>query len=694
MANFDDELFYGTYDHDGDGDVDLNDVDDQEYIDSQEEQMDRRRQERFDDYDDYDDLDEDSDEDDFYADEQDEDTQDEDYTDDEDCYDTNDDDDDDYDCENSDEVDFCDYIDEENEDCDEYDQFEDQLNELFHNNISGENSKQAVDEINVAKDDNKQQDNFKNIDLKRYYDYGDYYVFNALLDNFPKLKKEYRGNESLNCKDVIIEIAKIDIKDAITYWKWVMDTFTVNILNFKGLRGKTEAKYNAFYMGGRILESLLDINPIEALEVIKQPYYFDYIFKYAKWLKFCADDGTIDHILIKVYLNDFDLFDNIYNCYLKYQKSSYTKRELCVMWSDFLSLMPYYDDEYEDCDKDRRLKILSYIEEKCANLGYFSKGILNDIKNEKQEILEEQRQEQLIKQQEIKKTKREDFIISEYRKRVAIMSNNAIYNEEYKKQDRNFNFYYKKSNRVCDVATDIVLNDCEIKRVDGLQMATIHSSNIEKIAFICCLDFRIVCYIRYKIKEGHDDENSLKLFKLNKPIYEFALKYCYKFNFLYYYLLGLNFRLSKENEKYLLENFHYYKDWEKEIIEKSKTLFNNETAKGKVIVGWVQEKRLFAYAQLNYYDAVFKYEPEWGEGLFFDVYIKSLNLIIEYKVSLKQNAQQIEIDEYNVKIEKFNKKRRLCQQNGIEFIEWSQDLPINEQTFLNVINNFLAKKVE
>ena len=112
----------------------------------------------------------------------------------------------------------------------------------------------------------------------------------------------------------------------------------------------------------------------------------------------------------------------------------------------------------------------------------------------------------------------------------------------------------------------------------------------------------------------------------------------------------------------------YDYSWKDMIIELKSRLI----AEGVIISKWKHEQSLFLLIKKKYIDALFQYRPKWLEPQNLDIYIPSLNLGIEY-----QGIQHYEsVDFFGGekalmhRKELDQRKRILCEKNGIKLLEW------------------------
>ena len=95
-------------------------------------------------------------------------------------------------------------------------------------------------------------------------------------------------------------------------------------------------------------------------------------------------------------------------------------------------------------------------------------------------------------------------------------------------------------------------------------------------------------------------------------------------------------------------------------------------ADGTIVSKWKSEQTLFTLVKKEYPDALFQFRPRWLEPQNLDIYIPSINVGIEY-----QGIQHYESIDFfggeNAFIHRQNldnRKRHLCEENGLKLIAW------------------------
>ena len=101
---------------------------------------------------------------------------------------------------------------------------------------------------------------------------------------------------------------------------------------------------------------------------------------------------------------------------------------------------------------------------------------------------------------------------------------------------------------------------------------------------------------------------------------------------------------------------------------------------GVKISKWKNEVDLFLLVYQSYPDTIYQYHAPWLGSQSLDVYIPSLKLGFEY-----QGIQHFEpIDRFGGAEgfkgiqERDQRKKKLCEENGVQVIYWNYDEPVND----------------
>lgn len=124
-----------------------------------------------------------------------------------------------------------------------------------------------------------------------------------------------------------------------------------------------------------------------------------------------------------------------------------------------------------------------------------------------------------------------------------------------------------------------------------------------------------------------------------------------------------------------------------------KKLHSQMVADGIIVSKWKSEQSLFTLVKKKYPDALFQFRPRWLEPQNLDIYIPSINVGIEY-----QGIQHYESIDFFGGENAFmhrqnldNRKRRLCEENGLNLIAWPYTDEITEKSLEDKISTIREK---
>lgn len=96
---------------------------------------------------------------------------------------------------------------------------------------------------------------------------------------------------------------------------------------------------------------------------------------------------------------------------------------------------------------------------------------------------------------------------------------------------------------------------------------------------------------------------------------------------------------------------------------------------------WKSEQQVYTTARYEFPDAIYQYHTSWLGLQSLDVFIPSLSVGIEYQG--RQHFEPVEIfggeDSFKATVKRDEKKKRLCEKNGVKLIYWRYDEPINSE---------------
>ncbi len=533
--------------------------------------------------------------------------------------------------------------------------------------------------------------------LFRYHDDYSWEYFRAICEQFPELKSDYAGDEDLRIDEFLGEIKEVNIERAIKYWKWVMTTFKPEIIKQKDKSDGSDFDYEA---GGRVLFYLIgnEENDEKVIAVLKDSYYFNYIFKDFAWEK--HDTIAISNILARVYyIDSFSFCKKCYDAYLEYQQGQYTNRDIAKIWDSFITEFEWKKDG-QNC--------LNYIKSEMQRIGDFGNPVLKRIakleqrrreeleyeENERKEEEERQKQEAEWKLAEAKEREERELHVSRVREleeKVKPLLEKIEKGElftEPKEADKKVRFCFHLSKKTYDTVIKYLLsqNGTIEDFGENTQIGEIKQGEISTIYMITSISLMLHHVARYKYSEMSITPDEKRIVEFNKPIVELLFEHCPVAKLIDLIAYGRSIGVQYYETDLLKKAYDTYRNYEIEARERAKSIFANITQKGNVKVSWVEEKRLYTYFSLHYDDAIYKFTPQWGEGLSFDIYIPSLKLVVEYQHTYKDGATKVEMEQTRSEIEKLEHKKALCGKNGIQFAEWSDKTAINEVNVLDFMS--------
>ena len=128
-------------------------------------------------------------------------------------------------------------------------------------------------------------------------------------------------------------------------------------------------------------------------------------------------------------------------------------------------------------------------------------------------------------------------------------------------------------------------------------------------------------------------------------------------------------------------------------VEKLYTSMMNEK---RVKVKWVNEYKLYQLIHKYVGDSIFQYHPLWLNPQNLDIFLPTQNVAIEYQgeqhyKSIKHFGGEERLAR---NIERDERKKKLCFENGCRLLYWKYDVPINEDSVLSFITENKIMLVE
>lgn len=94
---------------------------------------------------------------------------------------------------------------------------------------------------------------------------------------------------------------------------------------------------------------------------------------------------------------------------------------------------------------------------------------------------------------------------------------------------------------------------------------------------------------------------------------------------------------------------------------------------------WKSEQQVYSVTKYEFPDAIYQYHTPWLGLQSLDVFIPSLSIGIEYQG--RQHYEPVDLfggeENFKETVKRDNRKRRLCEDNGVKLIYWKYDEPIN-----------------
>lgn len=178
-------------------------------------------------------------------------------------------------------------------------------------------------------------------------------------------------------------------------------------------------------------------------------------------------------------------------------------------------------------------------------------------------------------------------------------------------------------------------------------------------------------------------KESRKIYRLPRCVYENCVDSDEMGRYVYHYLRDHNENISSSYKLEVPYLINSKKDIEKYFsreIELYDNIFQRIASEGGYSNKWKNELSLFQMLKKVYPDAIYQYHTDWLGLQSLDIYIPSINTGFEY-----QGRQHYEVVEHFGGMEGFErrkrldqKKRDLCQENGVKLIEWRYDEPISK----------------
>ncbi|MBR2490385.1 MAG: hypothetical protein IKB65_02760 [Ruminiclostridium sp.] len=131
----------------------------------------------------------------------------------------------------------------------------------------------------------------------------------------------------------------------------------------------------------------------------------------------------------------------------------------------------------------------------------------------------------------------------------------------------------------------------------------------------------------------------------------------------------------------------------KEQTRKRGEMYSQLILQGKTSPKWKSEAQLYSIVVGLYPDAIYQYRTSWLGGQSLDIYIPSLSIGIEYQG--KQHYEPVEYfggeEHFKHQQENDEKKRSLCNENGVYLIEWPYTEEITDRNLQSYLEEVRRK---
>lgn len=189
------------------------------------------------------------------------------------------------------------------------------------------------------------------------------------------------------------------------------------------------------------------------------------------------------------------------------------------------------------------------------------------------------------------------------------------------------------------------------------------------------------------LSESYADKELLKEFR-NEELTAFLATHNVMHRLRYLSSLAHQFKMPSLRYLSVEKSITSYRS---QLREEREKIYNDVVGENKSTHRWTSEQRLYHLIKSIFSDAIFQYKPKWLGHQSLDIYIPSLKLGIEY-----QGLQHYEPVEIFGGVEQFKerqkldaKKKKLCQENEVNLIEWRYSKEITEDNVKSVIESWL-----
>lgn len=152
--------------------------------------------------------------------------------------------------------------------------------------------------------------------------------------------------------------------------------------------------------------------------------------------------------------------------------------------------------------------------------------------------------------------------------------------------------------------------------------------------------------------------------------------------------------LPSLDKVYYSQKGHISKYSDDQLRNSQEALTNVMMDSGFFKTRWINEQKLYNLIHASYPDTIYQYHPLWLGKQSLDIYIPSLDTAIEYQG--RQHYEAIDflggVDGLNSARERDARKRKLCNENYVNLLEWPYTTPVDKLHVMKFIKENLMDK--
>lgn len=583
-------------------------------------------------------------------------------------------------------------LDSDNDDID-YDEDDDDIDYDEDDNDYDEDLDEDDDEDDDDNDDHYYPDIDDSIDISQiksaakpdfntpldYYINGQWYLQKAICDKFPKETELCDQDDEVN--DIIVEVYSKDKNAGINVWRWLINHFS------KAVKSTDNSVYEE--VGDLICFGLMQFEKEYGANPKNNFFYncltsdIEFFDKVIEPMSMFFLGDLIEELATN---NKLELIKRIGLQKLAFEKTAESARNT----NKFLShIIDGINDSKNKVDKEfiEYIKSLSpYLKNKDRIIIESDvKDLIEDERIHGVSIIEEEdgaEEEESFSQEEMQ-------ILQLMQCAIDNIENGIEFNEGYENSEIIFDFCFYYPNSKSDVVSYLIMSEFgEVTRLNENQwIGKIPGKEIEKMLYIATVTNALKRYVRYgKYFVTIENEDKTEI-EINMPLYNWLEKYSNiaKLFLLQNHVYNNNYDIL--NCKTDRMAFNLWKNYDLSTSKEINIKYDTLKKDGKIFKGSISEYRLFLLAQYLYADAIHRYTADWLEDLSLDIFIPSLNTAIEYN-GMTYDIMKIAINEEYANKTKIRDERKklLCEKQGVNLYVWNEDIPIEKSIFNSVIN--------